>query len=169
MTDFNRNANFAGFERPPVSRLAPSARYTECPCSRCRYGRADSPSGQLHFDPPRRGCASSSLGHLSWGNLRGRERRGSRCGRWRNPPETSPEVKDFQTLAFRPDRNSRSLTGLLLKCRTDRSKPRVTLLCLPAECFQFETQSRSSALRAAFAALEWKLAFRPLHCVACQT
>src|SRR5664280_373621 len=169
MTDFNRNADFAGFELPLVSRFAPSARYTECPCSRCRYERADSPSGPLHFDPPRQGCASSSLGRPSWGNLRGRERRGSRCGRWQIPPETSPEVEDFQTLAFRPNRNSRSTTGLLRKCRTDRSKPRVTLLSLPAECFQFETRSRSSALRAASAAGEWKLAFRPLHCVACQT
>ena len=83
------------------------------------------------------------LGHPAWGNPRGRERRGSRCGRWPNPPAPSPEEEDFRTQVFRPNRNSRSSIGPTRRCRTDPSRPRATLPCLPAGYFRSETPSRS--------------------------
>jgi amidase len=138
--------------RTRVSKRGPSARYTECPCSRCMYGRADSSSARLHLGPPRQACVSSSFGHPAWGNPRVREPRDSRSGRWPNSPEPSPEEEDFQTQGFQPNQNSRSSIGLRRRCRTDRSRPRVKLLCLLAECLPSGTRSHSSALRAASAA-----------------
>src|SRR6202795_4849760 len=150
--DRRRNADFAGFKRTLVSKYGPSARYTECLCSRCTCAPGDSLTGRLRLHPPTQACVSSSFGHPAWGNPRGREPRDSRSGRWPNPPEPPPEEEDFQTQGFRPNRNSRSSIGPTRRCRRDRSRPRVRLLCLLAEYFQSETRSHSSALRAASAA-----------------
>src|ERR1019366_675114 len=133
--------------RTRVSKRGPSARYTECPCSRCMYGRADSPSARLHLGPPRQGCVSSSFGHPVWGNPRVRERGASRAARWPNSPEPSPEEEDFQTQDFRPNRNSRSSIGPSPRYRKIHSRPRATPVGLPPECFPSETRPHRTALR----------------------
>src|ERR1019366_8904505 len=47
--DFDRNADFAGLERTLINKYGPparyTARYTECPSSRCRCVPGDSPTG----------------------------------------------------------------------------------------------------------------------------
>jgi hypothetical protein len=83
----------------------PSVEYIRRPCSMCTCGRVDSPSGQPHLDPPRQACVSSNSCHPVWGNPRGRERRGSPCGRWPNPaaPSLAEEGSRTQSVSTKSE------------------------------------------------------------------